>query len=110
MLLSEKEIERLITAFVGVSLQYPMDEPPELEEWPIATIFNMDKAARAIAEGMKAGVVWSESFIAKVEEREGYEFDYVTLLHGDSRIQSLMHKGIKDGKTYRVTVRLEGET
>ena len=53
MILSEKEIERLITAFVGVLLQYPMDEPPEPEEWPIARIFNMDKAAHAIVERMR---------------------------------------------------------
>ena len=57
MIPSEKEIARLITAFVGVSLQYATDEPPEPEEWPIATIFNMDRAAHAIAEKLEEGMM-----------------------------------------------------
>ena len=57
MQLSERGIEQLITSLVGVWLQYATNELPEPEEWPIARIFNMDKAAHAIAERMREGVV-----------------------------------------------------
>jgi len=120
MIPSEKEIARLITAFVGVSLQYATDEPPEPEEWPIATIFNMDRAAHAIAEKLAEGVVAEQRYTIRHanypdpaaarmicsyltafgDAGPGHEGEYIWL--GNRRIG-------EDGKQYRVTVREEGD-
>ena len=94
MLLSEKEIAKILKKHTCY-------------EGPHVSSFDRIGAARAIAEKLAEGVAWSDQFKAEVEERPGYEFDYVVLRKDDSVVRSLMHKGIKDGQRVRVTVTKE---
>ena len=87
---SEKEIERILRSVPSIGPYHA----------------GAGEAARLIAEKL-GRVVWSDQFKAEVEERPGYEFDYVVLRKDDSVVMSLMHKGIKDGQKYTVTVTKE---
>ena len=95
--MDKKEIERLIHHYVG---------------WDAVDLVGIEQAARAIAERMKAGVVWEAVGYATHLRPTSRAFDGTTTEIGDGDYWMGILPGWigEEEKRYRVTVTtLEGE-